>query len=76
MHKEQVLSILRELKPNVDFETETRLIDDGILDSFDIVLLTTRISDTFGINIPVEELKAENLNSAAAVCDLVERLAL
>lgn len=71
---EQVLQILSAVRPDVDFETETALIDDGILDSFDIVALVGDLNDAFGIEITVEELEPENFNSAEAICALVQKL--
>ena len=71
---EQVLQILSAVRPDVDFETETALIDDGILDSFDIVALVGDLNDAFGIEITVEELEPENFNSAEAIYALVQKL--
>ena len=72
--KEQLLKILNELRPDVDFENETGLIANGILDSFDIVSLIAEINDNFDIAISAEEITPENFNSAEAIWNLVERL--
>lgn len=71
---EQLLEILNGLHPEVDFETCESLIDDKIIDSFDIVTLISEISDEFDINIPVEEIIPKNFNSAKALNELIERL--
>ena len=71
---EQLLSILSELHPDVDFEHTADLIDDGILDSLDIVTLVTEIDSVFGVTIPAEEIVPENFNSAEALMALIERL--
>jgi acyl carrier protein len=71
---EQLLEILKELHDDVDFETEEALVDDGILDSLDIVTLITEINDTFDVSIPAEEIIPENFNSAAAIWALIEKL--
>ncbi|MBE6921569.1 MAG: acyl carrier protein [Ruminococcaceae bacterium] len=71
---EKLLAILREINPDVNFETEEVLIDGGILDSFDIVTLVAEIDDNFGVQIPAEALTAENFNSARALYDLIRRL--
>ncbi len=73
--KEQLMEILEELRPDVDFTTETALIDDGILDSFDIVSLVGELNDTFDVRINVENLLPENFNSADAMLALVKKLA-
>jgi len=71
---EQLLNILAELHPEVDFETEEHLIDNKILDSFDIVTIVAEIDSEFDVSIPAEELVPENFNSAKALYALVERL--
>ena len=71
---EELLNILSELHPEVDFETCTTLIDDKILDSFDIVTIVAEIDSEFDVAIPAEELLPENFNSAKALYALVERL--
>lgn len=71
---EELLSILKELHEDVDFEIEEGLVDDGILDSLDIVTLITEINDAFDISIPAEEIVPENFNSASAIWALIEKL--
>ena len=71
---EQVMQILSAVRPDVDFAQETALIDDGILDSFDIVAIVGDLNDAFDIEITVEELEPENFNSAQAIYALVTKL--
>lgn len=71
---EKLLEILRSLHPDVDFENTVDLIDDGILDSLDIVTLVTEINCEFDVTIPAEEIVPENFNSAEALMELIERL--
>ena len=70
---EKVLSIVEEIRPDVDFDEETALIDDGVLDSFDIVSIISDLNDEYGINIRVHDLTPENYNSVEAIVKLVER---
>ena len=71
---EQLMEILLSLRPDVDFENETALIDDGILDSFDIVSLVGEINDEFEVEIKPSDLIPVNFNSAQAIYELIERL--
>lgn len=71
---EALLDILRELHPEVDFETCDTLIDDKILDSFDIISIITSVNSEYDVAIPAEEIIPENFNSAEALYDLIERL--
>ena len=69
-----LLEILRDLRPKVDFESCQTLIDDGVLDSFDIAAIIADVSEEFDINITANEIVPENFNSLSALCALVERL--
>lgn len=71
---ETLLEILNSLHSDVDFRTTTDLVDDGILDSLDIVTLVTEIHAAFDVTIPAEEIVPENFNSADAMMALIERL--
>ncbi len=71
---EQLLEILSDLHPEVDFEDCDTLIDDGILDSFDIVSLISEINEEFDVVISAEHIIPENFNSAEALYALIERL--
>ena len=72
---EKLLAILREINPDIDYEREDGLIDRGLLDSFDIVTIVAEIDDNFGVQIPAEELTAENFNAAQGLYALIRRLA-
>lgn len=70
---DELLRILKEMHPEVDYETCTTLIDDKILDSFDIITLIAEINDKLDVAIPAEEIIPENFNSYAALRALVDR---
>lgn len=69
-----LLEILEDIHPDVDFENTTGLIDDGILDSFDIIRIVADVDEEFDVAIPPEEIVPENFNSAKALHELIERL--
>lgn len=71
---EQLLEILSGLHPEVDFENTEDLIDDGILDSLDIVSIVSSVYSEFDITIPPEEIIPENFNSAKALMELITKL--
>ena len=72
--KEKLLSLLEDIRPDVDFQSETKLIDDGILESFDIISIVQSVGESFGVEIDVDDLESENFNSADAILDLIEKL--
>lgn len=71
---EELLEILQELHPEVNFEEEEHLIDDKILDSFDIVSIISEIADQFDATISAEHILPENFNSAKALYALIQQL--
>lgn len=69
-----LLDILSGLHPEVDFETCETLIDDKILDSFDIVSIISEVSEQFDVTISAENITPQNFNSAKALYALIQRL--
>ena len=74
INMEELLEILQDIKPGVDFENETALIDNGILDSLDIIKLVGQISDEFDVEVEVTDLVPANFNSAKAMYAMIQRL--
>ena len=74
MSMEEILDILNGLGLDVDFEHCTTLIDDGNLESLDIVTVIAELSDAFDITIPARDIVPENFNSAEAMLNMVNRL--
>ena len=71
---EQLLKIMGEIRPDLDFAAETSLIDGGLLDSFDIISIVAEVNDQFGVEINVNDLLPENFNSAQALYALIQKL--
>lgn len=69
---EELLEILSEVKPGVDFKSEKALIDDGILDSLDIISIISEIADEYDVRISPEDILPENFNSAEAIMELIK----
>ena len=70
--KKQIIEILSEICPGIDFETETALIDDGLIDSLDIVAVVTELMEAFDVELAVDDLTPENFNSVEAIEELIE----
>ncbi len=69
---EKLLELLTEAVPGIDFEKETALVDDELLESLDIVTIVSEIKDLFDVEITVDDLIPENFNSLRAMADLIE----
>ena len=70
--KKQIIEILSEICPGIDFQTETALIDDGLIDSLDIVAVVTELMEAFDVELGVDDLTPENFNSVEAIEELIE----
>ncbi len=70
----ELIAILQELHDDVDFATETGLIENGILNSLDIVSIIAEVNERFDVQIPAEEIMPENFDSAEALWALICRL--
>lgn len=71
---EKLIKILEEVNPDVDYQTCTTLIDDGLLDSFAILEIVSEINDEFDVEVSAPDIVPENFNSAAALWKMIERL--
>lgn len=71
---EELLEILKKIKPGEDLRNCNTLIEDEILDSFDIVTLVAAINDEFDIQITAKDIVPENFNSVESIYNLIQRL--
>ena len=71
---EELLEILNDLNDEVDYETEDKLIDGKVFDSFTIITLVSRISEEFDITISPRWLVPENFNSAKAMWAMIQKI--
>ena len=71
---EKLLDILNQIRSDIDFENEKTLVDDGVLDSFDIVSIVSELSMEYDIDISIDDMTAENFNSAEAMLEMINRI--
>lgn len=71
---EKILEILSDIRPDLDFETETELVSGKKLASFDIISIISELGDEFDIEIGPKYLVAENFDSLEAITALVQKL--
>jgi len=65
--------ILNRIRPEVDFTTAQHFIEDGLLDSFDMVTLVATLDQTFGISIDGVEIVPENFQSLQTIETLLQK---
>jgi D-alanine--poly(phosphoribitol) ligase subunit 2 len=71
---DHMIELLEDVKGNVDYENCTTLVDDRVLDSFDILSIISSINDEFDVSVPAKDIVPDNFNSAQAMLDMVKRL--
>ena len=71
---DQLLEILENMRPDIDFKNEKKLVTDRLLESFDIINLVSEIDDEFDVKIKPADLVPENFDSAEAMWALIQRL--
>ncbi|MBR0398798.1 MAG: acyl carrier protein [Eubacterium sp.] len=71
---EQLMEILHRINPDVDFENSRKLVTDKLLDSIDITSLLAELEETFEIEIDMEYVTPENLDSAEAMWNMIQEL--
>ncbi len=72
---DEVIEMLEDIQEDIDYENCTTLIDDRMLDSFDILAIVSGADEEFDVSIPAKDIIPENFNSAQALCALFNRLA-
>lgn len=72
--KEQIIKILTELRPEFDFTQEgVNFIEEGMLDSFDMVNLVNDLDSTFGISIDGVDILPENFSTVESIEQLLKK---
>lgn len=71
---DELLEILEEINPYIDYSTEKNLIDGKCLDSLSILTLITNICDTFDIEIGPKWMRNENFNSVEAMWEMIQTI--
>ena len=72
--KEKILSILSDMRPDIEFETEEGLISDGLLESFDLIQLIATLENEFGVEIGNKNITKENFDSLDRIVSLIDSL--
>ena len=71
---EKLIEILKKYNADVDYYTNEHLIDEELLDSFDIISIVADIDNEFDVEITAKDIIPKNFNSAEKLYDLIKRL--
>lgn len=70
---EKIYAILEELRPEFDFKASSDFIEDGLLDSFDVISLVSEIEDSFDVLIDALDILPENFSSVEAIIAIIKK---
>ncbi len=68
---EKLLNVLAEVRDDVDFASETALVEDGVIDSIDLTQIIAALDEAFDIHIQTGDIEPENFNSTGAMLELI-----
>lgn len=73
---DELLKLLHEIQPNVDFENESDLLESGLLDSFSVVMIIDSICQHYNIELSADDIDPDNFQSIQTIWDMVEKYIL
>lgn len=73
LNKDKLMRILIDINPDIDYEKETALVDDGLFDSLEVMSIVTEIDNHFHVDIDPDDVIAENFNSLEMILKLIEK---
>lgn len=71
--RDKIMKILSGLRPECDFENSENFIEEGLLDSMDIVALVDSVEEEYGITIPGTAISAKNFSNLDSIVELIEK---
>lgn len=70
---ETIYKILEGLRPEYDFRESENFVEDGYLDSFDIISLVSEIEEAYKVNIDGLDILPENFETVEAIINLIKK---
>lgn len=71
--KNRIVEILKEIRPEFEFEGVADFFEEGMLDSFDLMTLVSTLQEEYGVKIAGEEILPENFANVDAIVVLMEK---
>ena len=71
---EELIEVLKSVKPGYDFTEDTELIKNKVFDSLAMIQLVAELSDEFDVEIAAEDIVPENFESVKSIYNMIKRL--
>ncbi len=69
--EDRIIAILEEVRPDIDFSTEKELLSQEVWDSFDIISVIAALTDSFSVEIDLDDVTEENFDSAECIVKMI-----
>ena len=73
---DELLKLLQEIQPNVDFKNESDLLESGLLDSFSVVMIIDAICQHYNIELSADDIDPDNFQSVQTIWEMIEKYIL
>lgn len=74
--RERVMNIMKKVKPTKNLEGISNLVEEGYIDSFELMQLISELCEEFNVEILVEDITIENFNSIESICEMIDKLVI
>lgn len=71
--REEIIEILKTIRPDIDYRIDKNLVSDGIFDSFDMVVLLATLSERYSIEIDSDDITEQNFDNVEEMANLVKK---
>ena len=71
--EEKIYKILEDIRPNCNYRESTDYIEDGFLDSFDVIELVSKIEEVFDVKIDGLDILPENFKGISEIMDIIKK---
>lgn len=71
--EEKIYAILKDIRPEFDFKDSDNFVEDGFLDSYDVMTLVAEIEQQFDVIVDGMDVMPENFETVATICELIRQ---
>lgn len=69
----RIEEVLQGIRPEFDFTASQDFIEDGMLDSLDVITLVSELDKTYGISIAGVDIVPENFSNLTSIETLLRK---
>ena len=70
---DDILEVLKSVRPDVDFETAKGLLSNNILDSYDLICILAELTERYNLEIDFDEVNERYFDDINAIINLIKK---